>query len=58
METKSYLLEDIASYIGVGGYSGYTDECQLAERIKDEFDRLHEIIIQKNRIIRQSQTKD
>lgn len=33
------LLQDIASFIGVGGYNGATTE-QLTERIKDEFQRL------------------
>lgn len=32
-------LQDIAAYIGVGGYNGATTE-QLSERIRVEFDRL------------------
>lgn len=33
------LLQDVAAYIGVGGYNGATPE-QLADRIRAEFDRL------------------
>lgn len=33
------LLQDVAAYIGVGGYNGATPQ-QLADRIRAEFDRL------------------
>ncbi len=38
------LLQDVAAYIGVGGYNGAIPQ-QLADRIRAEFDRLHQPVI-------------